>query len=161
MLDRMSSRDAGFGCAQNCIWLHHMKKQARILAVIGILAALAIAWQISAACLENYGFSSDLKDLAVQNSARIGLKPFQTEDELKSAVITSAHEHGIQLALDHLTVHRNLTPGTVAENGMPEKPSVLDISIATNYDAPVGFPGLSFNIHFSPAASYSAPIIVK
>jgi len=94
-------------------------------------------------------------------NARTGLQPVDTEAELKSAAMASARQHGIQLAPDHLTVHRTLTPATFAANGTLETPTILHISIAADYDAPINLLGLSFNIHFAPTSSHAAPIIVK
>lgn len=136
-----------------------MKRLLLILAILLIPAV--IGWQIAVIQVENDEFANDLNDLAVHNNARTGLMPIMTEDELKGAVMASAQRHGIQLAPDHFTVHRVLTPGTVGSNGMPETPAMLDISIATEYDAPVKLPGLAFNLHFAPAASHSAPVILK
>ncbi|HKQ85694.1 MAG TPA: hypothetical protein VJS43_02880 [Candidatus Acidoferrales bacterium] len=64
-------------------------------------------------------------------------------------------------APDHVTVHRNLTPGTFAANGTVETSGLWDISIAADYEAPVELAGVLFHIHFTPAISHSAPIIVK
>ena len=136
-----------------------MRKLVPILAVLASLAV--VGWQIGMVYVENYEFTSDLNDLAVQNKARIGLESVNTEDELKSAVMASAQQHGIQLAPDHLIVHRTLTAATFAPNGMLETPSELDISIAADYDAPVKLPGFSFNMHFAPASSHSAAMIPK
>lgn len=138
-----------------------MRKRALILAVVVVLAVFVAGWQIGVVYAQSYEFSSDLRDLAVQNNARTGLVPIATEDELKAAVMASARQHDIQLSPDHLTVRRTLTPGTFAPNGSLETPSNLDISIAADYDAPVNLPGLSFNIHFAPASSHSAPMLLK
>lgn len=138
-----------------------MRRLILILAIGVAVAAVAAGWQIGNAYVENYEFGSDLNDLAVQNRARTGLESIATEDELKSAAMASAQQHGIQLALDHLTVHRTLTPGTFSATGIIETPANLDISIAAEYDALVHLPGISFSIHFAPAASHNAAVIVK
>lgn len=130
-----------------------------VLALVVILAA--VGWQTGCVYVQNYEFGSDLRELAAQNEARSGLESVSTEDELKDAVMASAHQHGIQLAPDHLMVHRTLTPATFAPNGMLEVPAVLGVSIATEYSAPVNLLGLSFNLHFAPACSHSAPMIAK
>ncbi|HEY6466511.1 MAG TPA: hypothetical protein VIY69_11005 [Candidatus Acidoferrales bacterium] len=135
-----------------------MKKLAPILLIV---VMLVIGWRIGVVYAQNYEFSSDLKDLAAQNNARTGLDSVATEDDLKSAVMASAQQHGIRLAPDRLAVHRTLTPATFAANGTLETPANLDISIAADYDAPVNLPGLSFNIHFAPASSHNAPMLLK
>lgn len=133
----------------------------KLVAILVVVVALVVGWQIGVVYVENDQFSGDLRDLATQNNARTGLDSVNSEDELKNAVIASAQHHGIQLAPDHLTVHRTLTPATFAANGTLVTPAMLDISIAADYDAPVNFPGFSFNIHFAPASSHSAPMLLK
>ena len=132
-----------------------------VLLLVVIVLAVLVGWQIGGVYVENYEFSSDVKDLAAQNNARTGLEPIATEPELKSAVMASARQHGIHLVPDHLTVHRTLTPATFAANGTLETPTLLDISIAADYDAPINLLGLSFNIHFAPTSSHNAAIIAK
>jgi len=138
-----------------------MASLVRMVVVVLVLLALLAGWQIGVAYVQNYEFSSDLRDLAVDNNARTGLEAVKTEDELKSAVRASAQQHGIRLAPDRLTVHRTLTPATIAENGMIETPSNLDISIAADYEAPVNVLTFSFHIHFAPASSHSAPMLLN
>ena len=138
-----------------------MRKVIFVLLFTAIPFVVLVGWQIGGVYVENYEFGGDLKDLAAQNNARTGLEPIAAEAELKSAAMASARRHGIQLAPNHLTVHRTLTPGTFAANGTLETPTMLDISIAADYDAPITLLGLSFNIHFAPTSSHRAPIVVK
>lgn len=132
------------------------------LVLIPLVAVLLIAgWQIGAVYVENSEFSGDLRELAAQNEARSGLESVSTEDELKNAVMASAQRHGIQLPPDHLTVHRTLTPATFRPNGTLETPAFLEVSIAADYQAPVNLLGLAFNMHFAPASSHSAAMLLK
>lgn len=126
-----------------------MKKAAVILGLTVLLLAAFAAWQITACYVANSELRSDMKDLAVQNGARIGLFTFSTEEELRSAVVTRAKEHGIHLAPEQVTVQRTLTPGMLA------------ISLAADYEARVNLLGFSFTIHFTPSYSHSGEIVVK
>jgi hypothetical protein len=76
-------------------------------------------------------------------------------------VLASAKEHGIELAPDQVTVRETLIAGKFAADGNLESPGVLDISLAADYQAPVKLIGTAFSIHFAPAASYRAPIVLK
>lgn len=126
-----------------------MKKAAIILGLAVLLLAASAAWQITSCYVANSELQSDMKALAVQNNARIGLGSFATEDELRYAVLSSAKEHGIQLAPEQVTVQRSLTP------------RMLDISLAADYQARVNLLGFSYTIHFTPSSSHSGEIIVK
>jgi hypothetical protein len=126
-----------------------MRKTAIILGLALFLPIAFAAWQIVACYVSNAELQSDMKDLAVQNGARIGLASFSTEEELRNAVVASAKEHGIQLAPEQVTVRRTLTPG------------MLEISLAADYEARLNLLGFSFTIHFTPSRSYRGEIVVK
>jgi hypothetical protein len=132
----------------------------KLLIAVPILIAVVVAWRIGAVYLANDEFATDVQNLAAQNRARDGSKSIDTEDDLKEAVIDSAQQHGVPLAPDHITVHRTLTPGRYDEHGTLEAPAMLDVSIATDYDAPVNLLVFSFNIHFAPASEHSAPVLL-
>jgi hypothetical protein len=80
-----------------------MKKAAIILGLAVLLLAAFAAWPIAACYVANSELQSDMKDLAVQTAARIGLDSFPTEAELRNAVVARAREHGIQLAPEQIT----------------------------------------------------------
>jgi hypothetical protein len=126
-----------------------MKKAAIILGLAVLLLPAFAAWQIAACYVANLELQSDMKDLAVQTAARIGLDSFHTEEELRNAVVARAKEHGIRLAPEQVTVQRTLTPG------------MLDISLAADYQARVNLLGFSYTIHFTPSGSHRGEIIVK
>ena len=126
-----------------------MRKAAVIVGLAVLLFAAFAAWQITACYVANSELRSDMKDLAVQNGARIGLVSFNTEEELRNAVVARAKEHGIQLAPEQVTVQRTLTPG------------MLEISLAADYEARVNLLGFSFAIHFTPSSSYRGEIVDK
>jgi hypothetical protein len=125
-------------------------KKAAVIFGLAILSLAAFAaWQVTACYIANSELQSDMQDLAVQNGARMGMFSFSTEEELRSAVVARAKEHGIQLAPEQVTVHRELTPG------------MLDISLAADYETRVNLLGLSYKIHFTPSGAHRAEIVVK
>jgi hypothetical protein len=126
-----------------------MKKAAIILGLAVLLPGAFVGWQIAACYVANAELQSDMKDLAVQNGARIGWSTFSTEEELRDAVIAHAKEHGIRLRPEQVTVHRTLSPGW------------LEVSLAADYHARVKLFGFSHIIHFTPSSSHSAEIVVK
>jgi len=126
-----------------------MKKAAIILGLEVLLLAAFAAWQIAACYVANLELQSDMKDLAVQNSARIGLGSFPTEEALRNAVVARAKEHGIQLAPEQVTAQSSLTPG------------MLDISLAADYQARLNLLGFSYTMHFTPSGSHRGEIVVK
>jgi hypothetical protein len=124
-----------------------MRKIALILVII--LSLAVPGWQIAACYVANSELQSDLKDLAVQNGARIGWVSVATEDELRSAVVARAKDHGISLEPQQITVQRTMTP------------DVLSIFLAADYETRANLLVYSFPIHFAPSSSYSAKVIVK
>jgi hypothetical protein len=127
----------------------HMKKAGIIFGLAVALLAGIVAWQIATCYVANSELQSDMKDLAVQNGARIGLNPANTEAELRDIIIAQAKEHGILLEPQQVTVQRTYTP------------DVLSVSLATDYEARVNLLAYSFTFHFTPSSSYSAKVIVK
>ena len=106
-------------------------------------------WQIAACYVANSELQSDLKDLAVQNGARIGWVSVATEEELQSAVVARAKEHGILLEPQQITVRRTMTP------------DVLSIFLAVDYEMRANLFVYSFPIHFAPSSFYSAKVVIK
>jgi hypothetical protein len=141
-----------------------MKKLMVLLGLSLLLLAAIAGWQIADCYVANSELQSDIKDLAAQNPARIGLASVDTEEGLRSAVVASAKEHGIPLAPEQVTVRRVLTPGIVTP-GLPKpdstKPGVLDISLSADYQAQVSVLGLSFPIHFTPSGSHRGEVDLK
>jgi hypothetical protein len=126
-----------------------MRKTVVALGLVIVLLVGVVALQVAAAYLANSELQSDMTDLAAQNSARIGLSPIATEEDLRDAVISKAKEHGIQLMPQQVKVQRTLTPAT------------LGISLSADYAARVNLLGLSFTIRFAPSSVHYAEIIVK
>ena len=74
------------------------------------LAALALAaiagWQIGSFYLANIELRGDMKDLAAQGGAQIGLTSPSSDEDLVNAVVGKAKDLGIQLAPEQVTVER-------------------------------------------------------
>lgn len=124
-----------------------MKRIALISVVILLLAFPG--WQIAACYVANSELQSDLKDLAVQNGARIGWLSVATEDELRSDVVARAKNDGISLEPQQITVRRTMTPDE------------LSVDLAVDYETRANLLVYSFPIHFTPSSSYSAKVVVK
>jgi hypothetical protein len=116
-------------------------RKAKLILGTAVLAfALIGAWQVVACEIANSELKEDLRDIAAQNSVRIGLAPPSTDEDLRSVVISKAKEHGIRLETKEITVQR---AGTVEAPG---------INLAVDYRVPVNLPGFSFTLHFTPSA---------
>lgn len=126
-----------------------MRKTVIILGFVLLLLAAFAAWQVAASYVANAELQSDMNDLVVHNSARIGLSQFDTDEELRDAVISKAKDDGIQLERDQVTVQRTLTA------------KVLGIALKADYATRVNLLFFSFIIHFSPSSSHSGEIVVK
>lgn len=113
-----------------------------ILAVLAVSQLVSIAWQIGNVYISNSELKSDLRAVAAQVSARIGLDAPQSDDDLRDVVIHRAAEDGVTLTRDQITVTRT------------ELDDTWTVFIAAHYDAPIDLPGLSFKVHFSPSASH-------
>jgi hypothetical protein len=79
--------------------------KVKIIVVVAVVVLGVIAgWQIVLCELANVELESDLRDIASQAGARIGLETMSTDEELRSAVIHKAGEHNIQLQPEQVTV---------------------------------------------------------
>jgi hypothetical protein len=126
-----------------------MRNRAIILGLVLLALAGIIGWQVGACYVANSELQSDMQDLAVQSSFRIGLAPAPTEEGLRDSVMAKAKDHGIRLEPQQLTVQCTLTP------------DVLSISLAADYEVRVNLLVYSFTIHFTPSGFHSAKVIVK
>jgi hypothetical protein len=121
--------------------------------ILGLLAVLLVAgfigWQVGVCYIANSELRSDMRDLAVQNSFRIGLAPLPTAEELRDSVVAKAKDHGIDLDPQQVTVQR-----TIDDN-------VLSISLAADYEAHVNLFVCSFMLHFAPSSSHTGKIEVR
>jgi hypothetical protein len=116
--------------------------RAKLILGLAVLAlAILAGWQIASCELANLEFREELRDIAAQGGARIGLLSFNTDEELRNAVIREAKKHEIQLAPEQITVERTGTP------------PAQTIYLSADYRARVALPGCSFTLHFHPSSA--------
>jgi hypothetical protein len=118
-----------------------MRKLKLIFAGAVLGSAIFVGWRIGSCELANFELHDDLRDLAAQGGAQIGLSAPNTEDELRNAVIRQAKEHGIHLEPEQVTVRRA---------GTAYAPTYY---LAADYDARVTFPGYLLTLHFYPTSA--------
>jgi hypothetical protein len=118
-----------------------MGKVKLILGAAVLALAAFSGWQIGACELANFELHDDLRDLAAQGGAQIGLAAPNSEDELRSAVIREAKGHGIHLEPGQVTVRLK---------GTAYAPTYY---LAADYETRVTFPGYSLTIRFHPTSA--------
>jgi hypothetical protein len=118
-----------------------MGKGKLILGLAVLALAILAGWQIVSCELANIALHDDMRDLAAQAGAYIGLISFNTDEDFRNAVIRAAKEHEIQLEPEQVTVQRT---GTVPAQ---------TIYLAADYKARVALPGFSFTLHFHPTSA--------
>lgn len=118
-----------------------MGKVKLILGLVVLAVAIIAGWQIASCELANLELREDLRDLAAQTGAFIGLNSFSTDEDFRNAVIREAKKYGIQLEPEQVTVQRT---GTA---------QVPIIYLAADYKVPVTLPGYSFTLHFHPSSA--------
>src|ERR1700693_5045220 len=108
-------------------------------ALVGFLVIVGLVYagfQIVPPELANYSFQDDLRQVAVLG----GASPNRTDDDLRNAVLSKAHEHDLPITAEEITVQRIGTPGAPA------------VYVAVDYNVPVSLPGYSFTLHFIPSS---------
>jgi len=118
-----------------------MRKVKLILGIAVLALAIIAGWQIASCELANSEFRGELRDLAAQAGARIGLNSFSTDEELRDAVIRKAKTHEIQIEPEQVTVERT--------GSGPEQ----IIHLAADYKMRVTLPGFSFSLHFHSSSA--------
>jgi hypothetical protein len=118
-----------------------MGKVKLILGLAVLAVAIIAGWQIGSCEVANLALREDLRDIAAQTGAHIGLNSFNTDEDFRNAVIREAQMHGIQLGPEQVTVERT---GTV------QAPIIY---LAADYKVPVKLPGFSFTLHFHPSTA--------
>jgi hypothetical protein len=114
-----------------------MKKLAWIAGLVVLALVVSVGWQIAASEIADRQLREDLRDMASQAGARIGLLELSSIDDFRDAVIRSAKQHGILLLPNQVTVQRTGAGVTAV------------IYLAADYTEPVKLPGFSFNLHFT------------
>jgi hypothetical protein len=110
-----------------------------VKAIAGFIAIIAVvysAFQIIPPEMNNYSFQDDLRQIAFMG----GANPRQTDEDLRTAVITKAKGHDIVLTPEEVTVTRIGTPGALA------------VYVAADYSIPVSLPGYDLTLHFTPSS---------
>ncbi len=110
-----------------------------VKAIVGFLAIIGVvysAFQIAPPEMNNYSFQDDLRQVAMMG----GANPHETDDELRSQVLSKAKGHDITLAPEQVTVTRIGTPGAPA------------VYVEADYSVPVSLPGYELTLHFSPSS---------
>ena len=118
-----------------------MGKAKVILGLVVLALVVVAAWQIGSCELANAELQGDLRDVAAQVGARIGLNDESTEEELRNIVIRKAQGYGIQLDPGQVTVIRTRRGES----------SVL--YLAADYHVRVNVLGYSFTLHFTPSST--------
>ncbi len=109
------------------------------LAVLGL--ALIAGWQIASPELANLQFQSDLRDIAAEIAARIGLSSPTTDEELRNLVIHKAERYEIQLQPDQITVQHMGTGDSST------------VYLAADYKVRVNLLVYSLTLHFTPSST--------
>ena len=107
-----------------------------IVGFLGIIACVYAGFQIAPPEMTNYSFTDDLRSVALMG----GSNPHMTDQELVEMVIKKAHDQGITLTPEMVTVQRIGTPGAPA------------VYVAADYSVPVSLPGYDFTLHFKPSS---------
>lgn len=117
-------------------------RRAKLSVGIAVLALAIIAgWPIASCELANIELHEDLRDLAAQTGAHIGLNSFNTDQDFRNAVIGAAKRYEIQLEPEQVTVQRM---------GTPQAPIIY---LAADYNVRVTLTGFSCTIHFHPSSA--------
>lgn len=117
-----------------------MRKLKLILGLAVLVFAINAAWQIGSAYIANLALQEDLRDIAGEIAARIGLAPPSTEDDLRGFVIQKAQSHDIELQPSQITV-RFTGAGRATV-----------IYLAADYTTDVNLIFYKVTLHFTPAS---------
>ena len=83
-----------------------MRKPTLILGLAILAIAVWIGWQLASIKLNNIEFRDDLRDIATQRGANIGLVGPKTEEEIRGQVVRAAAEHGFDLPPDQVALQQ-------------------------------------------------------
>ena len=111
----------------------------KIIALIAVLLLLCSAgWQVGKSELANIELRDDMRDMASQLGARIGLTKIYSDEDFRDEVMRKAKKYDIHLQPEQVTVLRD---GEGVEARM---------YFAADYTVPIELPGFSFRLHFNP-----------
>lgn len=117
-----------------------LKKTTLTLGLTLLALAFVVGWQIASSELAYFELRADLRDIASQNAARIGLAPASTDEEIRAAVIRDARKYEIPLEPEQVTLQHT---------GTAEDPALY---VAAGYNVQIKLPGYSFTLHFAPSS---------
>lgn len=115
-------------------------RRIKLLLVAALFLAAALVWTVSSAEMANVNLQEDMRDLAAQGGAQIGLVAPSTDEDITKIVASKAQEHGIALKPEQVIVRRT-------GSGETSK-----LYIAAHYTVSVNCWLFSFNLHFAPAS---------
>jgi nucleotide-binding universal stress UspA family protein len=112
-------------------------RKAKFITLFAALAlAVIVGWQITSCVVANYELQDDLKDIASQLAAKIGLDSTQSDEAVRETVIRRADRYGIRLNPNQITVQRS---GTGSES---------NLYLAADYDIQINLLVYSFSVPF-------------
>jgi hypothetical protein len=117
-----------------------MRRIKIILGLAVLVPTIMAEWQIGAWELANINLQEDMRDLASQAGAHIGVVVPMTDEDLSRAIVRKAWDHGIELKPTQVTVRRTNTGET------------SNLYLASDYTVPVNLAVVSFRLHFTPTS---------
>lgn len=121
-----------------------MKKRARVIGLLIFIIVVAAGWQIASAEISSIEFRDDLRYIAAQNAANIGVATPKTDDQVREDVVASAAEYGIHLQPDQIQLQR-ITIAHYLSN-------TTRFNLAVSYTRRVNLLLYSFDLHFNQEA---------
>lgn len=119
-------------------------RRVKILAAAAVpFLAIALGWEVGAAEIANMNLQEEMRDLAAQGGAQIGLVAPSTDDDVRNTIASKAQAHGIALKPEQVTVNRTV---------LGEKSR---LHITAHYTVPVNCWLFSLNLHFAPSSDKS------
>jgi hypothetical protein len=116
----------------------------RLILIAGLLiliATMLVGWQIASAEIDSIEFHSDLRDIAAQTGANIGLDSPKTDDQVRGEIVTAAAGCGIHLQPEKIKLQR-ITIGHSAT-----------FDLAVDYTTRVNLLLYSFNLYFNQTSA--------
>ena len=111
-----------------------------ILAAAVLVLTIMAGWQIGAGEVANINLQEDMRDLASQAGAHIGVVAPMSDEDLSRAIVRKAGDHGIELKPTEVTVRRTNTG------------EISSLYLAADYTVPVNLVVVSFRFHFTPSS---------
>jgi hypothetical protein len=110
------------------------------------ILAVAAFWPIASCEVANIQLHEDLRDLAAQSGARIGLSAPSSDEDLRNTILREARQHGIELEPGEVTVQRT---------GTAEAPVIY---LAADYKVRINLLLFSYALHFTASSAKQTTI---